>query len=411
MTSPTIIRSPGAIDEAAAAFQQAFVISNQLARQRQQLQIEQQKAASQINLEGAQANEAKARTKGLEQQAEDLANQEAGHRLATAHIADLNNDNAFAQDLQNVDPAVGAYALTFRDQLRKASSDVALQTAQTGEAQQRIDAQKRDLDENNRIGQLIATADTSSPNALATLARRIGAINPAKMGMVTALEPKGNYTFFHGPDGQLYIGDTKRGTATRTEYNVGQPAGAGLARQNQQKLAAGMAYNAIRALDQIGSKYGIDATGIPVAASAAQGVANLGAFGVKPFGGLAGPAAQRLRSQVQQDAANYNAMLIHSLATSLGGYRSIALMNSMGTAYTAQAGQDRQTLQNLNETRKRLLPALQAIMRGEQLDITQMPGFDKWGKDLIAEQQGQGEPNVPEATDADLDSFTPRPQQ
>ena len=420
MTSPTIIQSPGALDTATSAFMQAYVASNQLARQRQALQIEQEKAASQIALQGAEAGEAKTRTKQMEAQLEDLDLQHQGLQFAAGHLDNLDDPTAFMQASQGLDPRVAGYAAQFRDQFRKSAADAAQAQAQTGEAQARTRAIARDTEENAQIGQITSqysTRQLQSPTTLLEIGRRVLAQtgNPQKAkNIIDALTPpNADFTFIHGPNGELYMGDQRSGRVVKTGYNLGVAQTAGSIRANATKMAWAQVADAVTGLDQLARQHGIAATAVPNASALAEGLSELGAFGVKPFKKLGGTAAQAARSDPQQQAVSLYAQLIHNLATTQGGYRSMALLNSMGTAYAAQSGQRTAELQALNAKRLRLLSFARAGMMGQDLDITQLPGFETWSKDLMeAAQHGQpaeGEEESPVSED-DLNQFAqPRP--
>src|SRR5512143_3986177 len=124
MTSPTIIQQPGAIDQATAAFMQSFAMSRGLAQKRQELELERQKVASQTQLEGAQASEARDRAKKLEQEIEDTQNMQVGLRFEQAHLNNLDDDQAFAADTAALDPVQRGYAMSARDVLRQTRADI-----------------------------------------------------------------------------------------------------------------------------------------------------------------------------------------------------------------------------------------------------------------------------------------------
>lgn len=418
MTSPTIIRSPGPLDEATSAFMQAYLASSQLARQKQALQLEQQKAQSQIAMQGAEAGEAKQRTAQMQQQMEDLEAQHQGLALATGATGFLDDNQRIATMLHGQDPVVAGHAMEFIQQFRKSAADTAEATGRGQEAQARAAQLAHETDVNKAIAGITSqytTQQLQNPTTMLELGRRVlaqtGDPEKAHSIMQALTPPEGDYEMVKAGN-SMYIVDKHKGTWRNTGIVVPPTATLGSVRANAVKMAWARIADAVSGLHQLSQQHGISATAVPSAAALAEGLANVGAFGVKPFAKMGGTAAQALRTDPQQQAVSLYAQLIHNLATVAGGYRSMALMNSMGSAYVAQSGQRTPQLQNLDQERLSLLPFARAGMAGQDIDFTQLPSFSKWAKDL--EDASHGGPEATDdtpVTESDLQQFTSPGQQ
>lgn len=395
MTSPTIIQQPGAIDQAAAAFMQAFVIGNQLSRAKQQLQLEQQRVESETALQGAQAGEARSRGKLLDSQSKDLDAQLQGHALASAAATFLDDEHRIAQVMDGQDPTAVGYAREYIGQMRKSAADAGEATALTGLHTAQTNQIAQETEANARVASIAAQytpQQLKNPNTLMELGRRVLAAtgDPAKAhtAMQAFTPPDGSYTVAKLGD-RAYMVDTKRGTWRDMGITIPPTQSPqAMIRSNAIKMAWARVYDAVQGLDQLARDHGIQATAVPTRAALAEGLAEIGAFGVKPFRKMGTTAAQAARSDPQQQAVSLYAQLIHNLATTQGGYRSMPLMTSMGSAYAAQSGQRDAELNFLNAERLQLLPFARAGMLGQEFDVTKIPGFDKWKDNLLDATQG-----------------------
>jgi hypothetical protein len=97
----------------------------------------------------------------------------------------------------------------------------------------------------------------------------------------------------------------------------------------------------------------------------------------------------------------------------------MALMNSLGTAYTGQAGQRAPTLTQLNQARLALLPFARMVMQGQNIDVSQLPRFNLFSRDLLDASNAAPEPGAEqgltpdtgsEVDDSTFDQYAPRPQ-
>ncbi len=402
MTSPTIIQQPGALDAAKEAFMQSFLMAKGLARQRQQLEMEQQKIASQTNLEGAQAGEARDRAKALEQQMEDTNNKQIGLRFAQAHLADLGDDQAFAADTQGLDEVQRGYAMSARDTLRQTLADIQSKQAAahmqeqeaqrmqaTRERQTRVDAGIANIlrSHQGRLGtvdgvqQMLADAAVVDPESAATLARTF----------VPQLE--GHWQSVVGNNGDLVLVETTKGITRNTGINLG-PKGAGGAAggtlpKDEAILAIDNATDAInhmQALVQQDDK----ADDVPMLSAMAGGVGSVPVVGgtVK---GATRPIAQRLLSPNQQLYRMYAQQLLHNQASLMPrGQRSMPLLQSLMDGYIPPSGSARQLRVGTRSSQLRLrqnYARLRAALTGGQTpNYSVLPGYSQDAIEAAKEQ-------------------------
>lgn len=185
-----IIQSQGGLDVLAGSFMHALQLSQQLRQQKEQLDLERQRTAASIGSEQANAQEARARTKQLDQQTEDIENQQAGLRLATGHLADIGDDKAFAQDLQGVDPGVAAHAITARNMLLKGQLDVQESRARLKETEGRTQGL---LDEHQLNQMILPTVQQFMQNPNAPLPKdpnRAQAVAMDRLGVLSYINQR-----------------------------------------------------------------------------------------------------------------------------------------------------------------------------------------------------------------------------
>lgn len=414
MTSPTIIRSPGALDSAVAAFQQAFTLSRQLVTQRQQLELERQKVASQTNLESAQAGEVRARTTALDQQITDTNNKLVGTRIAMAHLGE--DDKTFAQSLATggFDETVAGYAQNARTAFQSTQADAANKVAQvqqtiaqTAQTAQQTAKLQRDATEASAIHDTLsrfpASALVNDSDAQQRAIIAVSAINVQKAQELAQAFAMTNshYTPLFGPNGDLYVVNTRTGSVTPSKFNVGQRAGgtstSGATRQAVIQLASSQALRALesaQALVRLDSKSGSQS-------AMASGLEDMGNAPV--VGGLVrgftAPAGQSMRTPHQRQfnmlmdrfSEHYLKMLPAMGPRGQNAFKQII------QAYRPPAGaDDAETQRRAYEARDELineLRELSAAMRdGRQPDFTKLPGFNQA---MVGNAQDLAQPQAP----------------
>jgi len=408
MTSPVIIQQPGTIDDASAAFMKAFVTSRQLAAQRQQLEIEYQKAQSQIGLEGAQAGEARARAAQLEQEMEKAANEEAGARYAAAHAADPNDIGAFSNTLNNVPKEQREPALRHWIGLQQAGSEA--RKAKTSADQALVDYQNAQRDQRNQAGfEQTVEHYKSLPltlNTVQQMARDLAVFDPAKAELVSrTLLPSldGDWRSVVGNDGKWYLYSGKNGALRDTGQNLG-PRGENSVSQQATQLAANQVYLALEDAERL-ERVDPQASKSPVGAEAAQGIASLGAFGMKPFGGIAGPVAQQAMTPNQQQFQADMARLTGNYPSLMKNFRgSNALLDRLAKEWRPPAGSSDQVRASLRRNRLQLMRLVNNMRMGKPMDLTQLPGY----KDSLVGAAQEQPSNAPADNNGDFRNQTPQ---
>src|SRR5512146_422435 len=220
MTSPTIIQQPGAIDQAAGAFMQSYAMSRGLAQKRQELELEKQKVASQTALEGAQASEARDRAKKLEQEIEDTNNMQIGLRFAQAHLNNLDDDQAFAQDTASLDPVARGYAMSARDVLRQTRADIAAKQQSAAMQQQEAETMRANRERRGRV-------DAGIADVLARHQGKLNTIDGVQSALADAalVDPE-RAALAHGAQAARIpvVGGVLRGVAEVAEQKARTPA-------------------------------------------------------------------------------------------------------------------------------------------------------------------------------------------
>lgn len=310
MTSPTIIRSPGAIDEASDAFNHAFTLYRQTAMARQQLDLERQKANAQIGLQGAQADEAKVRAKELQSEIDRADNQMLGQRAAMQlHQLDDNSFDAALQQMK-IDPDALYWAhetrLGMKQQEAATQRDVAQGQVATLQSQelQRQSAVAQGV--RNALakyeGSNLMTNSTTQAKALSD----VFTIDPQQaLNMAETFNKiSGTHHVTALDDGSILTSDDKGNWHVTAHAWGGKQTGGTTAQLAvSDRLAA--ARGALFALQHLQSLYGIDKQAVtdPVAATSAEEAR--GAIGQFLAGGSGQVTAQALRSSHQKLAKMY----------------------------------------------------------------------------------------------------------
>lgn len=380
MTSPTIFQTPGAIDDASAAFMKAFVTSRQLASQRQQLQIEMAKAQSQIGLEGAQAGEAKARTAQLEQQLEDTRNNEAGARYAAAHVSDPGDIGAFAQTLGNIPDEQRQYALAHWLDFREAGAKA--RKAQSDADQAALDYQNAQRDQRNQAAfQQTIEHYKTLPLTLQNvqlMGRDLAMFDATKAEatvrpLLGSLE--GDWRSVVGNDGKWFLYDGKRGSLRDTGVNLG-PKGANATQQVAMQIAAEQIYHALSDAIRL-ERLDANASKKPTGAALAKGIGGVGIPGVgHPLAGAAEPAAVAAMTSNQLQFQNDIDVVVSQYPNLMKSFRGgEALLQRLETQWRPKAGADDGARAQALRNHLFLLRQVDAIRQGKQMDLMQLPGY------------------------------------
>lgn len=394
MTSPSIIQTPGAIDEAASNFFHAFTLARQLSAQHQQLQMEQQKTQAQLAESGARTAEANSLAKQHEQELEESQNRVLGGRVAAGFAADpqFSDDAAWSQHLiqAQVPDEVKPYASAARQQTLKAAADTRKSIADAQEAEVKARA-AQNKDRNDKIvGDLISTYSghlDRVENVQNLMERAV-----AKTGdpsIVNQLDPfmknlKGDWQKVVGTDGRVSFVEPESGRVRQTNLREAVRGSGGLGagvtaqvlqqsfQQENESLAE---MERLESVDNQASKVP------PLAALAAR------ARGTGPMAllqGLASPAAQASMTPNQQQfwsAANrWAATHVSNMPKSRG---STTMMDKLLSGWVPVSGQADETRAATRKARLNLMRQNARVIQDPvNADLTTIPGY----KDLLVQQ-------------------------
>lgn len=394
MTSPTIIQQPGALDVATEAFQRSFAQYRQLAYQREQLSLAKAKAASEIALQGAEAGEAKARTKGLEEQLRLADAQLLGRRFAMQN-SQMDDNSFMAAGQKLLDPDALFYANEARMGTAKDMADIQYQRAHAQlEQLQGADLQKRAARDEAVQHVLAGYSHTDIVTNPATQARALADVMAVdeeaafKQAQVFN-QMSHNYHIEALPDGSVLTADPKTGHWSIAAHAWGgRPAGGSANAQmnlGQRLVAAKQARQALLNLQAI---YRVDKEGVTDPPTVTTADDARGILGRVLGGGAGQTTAQQLRSANQQRASMHGNVFIDNYFKAVPGGntpRSQVFITNFRRGYlpigplkpgvAETAFQNRVNLLNdLND----YIGQLQGALSGTNtVDPTHMPGFSE----------------------------------
>jgi hypothetical protein len=209
---------------------------------------------------------------------------------------------------------------------------------------------------------------------------------------------EGDWVPVVGNDGHLLLVDHRKGTIRDPNINLGARgtgSAAGAATQQKMLLAANQVYLALADMERLESA-DPNAGYIPVKSAAAKGISSLGAFGVKPFAGIADPAAWAALTPNQRQFQLDLARLTGNYPSLMVNFRgSNALLDRLAKEWAAPAGAgDASTRALMRKNRLQLLRIVDQIRNGQSVNFSALPGY----KDsVIGAAQDATDLGVPQA--------------
>jgi hypothetical protein len=385
--STGFIQQPGTAEQVAPLLQ-ALAQRQRLDLARQELAQKQQEWEIQKRVLGTQAegmelaNEQRKRE--FQAQDEDLVARDQALQLYTGNLPRLGDSKGIGEVLARIkDPAVAAHFYEFVKEgigLTQAQATASLTGAQathqtaantadtaTQEILGRFGPQlQTERGQREAIGEVLATAGAEAAGRVAS------ALN---MG-------SGRYGHVVGPDGFLYITDSKTGQVRR-DTTVGQrPA------QNQEAVRRG-AQTLVDLLDEqtaVIERSGLSGSQNPTLAQMAQTGRVLG-ISTEAVANILRNDPQQLTQMLKtRFAHNYVGLLPHS--------RSAAnLLENLTQSYWAPAGSNPNLLRRAEADRRHLRQIMADLASGKLTDLSRIPGF----ADAAAAAAAEGQAGPPAA--------------
>lgn len=361
--------------------QQIQLAKQKLAQEREQFEL--QKKIAGTELAGTELDNEKKR-RDFKAQEQDLVDQDDAEKIFVGALPQAHDMAAWGQVIAGVkNPGVGRHLMERIGEMFTLQGREATQRKTSADAAQVEAHNTADVATQGILQRYGATKLATVAGQRAALAEVAALAGPERANQLADAfnVGSGRYQHYAGPDGFLYIIDTKTGDV-RQSRTVGTKAGNAL---NQEAVRRG-AQTIVELLDEqskIIESVGLKGSKNPSLAQVAQTARFLGI----PTEGL----ANILRSNPQQVTQMLKTRFAHNYVGLLPHSRSAAnLLTNLTESYWAPGGSSDELLARAQQDRVRLRAIMAGVASGRITDLTRIPGYSDALKAAASENAPAG---------------------
>lgn len=373
--------------------QELGIAKQKLTQAQQELELHKRIAGPEI---AGQELENLKRKADLRDREDDLKAKDQALQLYTGNLPRLHDAQGIGEVIAGIkDPLVASHFYEFLKSgigITQAQSSADLTGQQVIGARQTnaADVATRDI-----LGKADLTSEAGQRAAIRGVLQTAGPDEGAKIAQALNAGA-GRYGHVVGPDGFLYITDSKTG-AVRRDTVVGQRQGIGQVRLEAIKRSAATIVDLLDAQQEIVKGSGLEGSRNPVIAQMLADARVLGVSGTA--------AANLFRSDPQQATNMLKTRFTHNYIGMLANARSSTpILENLSESYWPVGVSDA-VLRRANQDRQRLRAIMVGVRDGRITDLTRIPGFSASAAAAAAEGQNVPMPSAGPTAPPNPDQF------